>query len=141
MRAGSFGPALIVVLGEAVEPIHLKKSLDVHVTGQSDSIDVRSFNRINIAIYLRDLAGGAAPTVTFYVDRHEEDGTTFWTEIVAGTAIDGNSASPNTKITRFSIGPGMTTAVLLGKTIRIRWAVANAPTAAAADVLIWGDNG
>lgn len=121
----------------ATSEIYRSPGVDVKTDqGVTPDIDVQSVQQISVVALITALSGGTAPAVTFMVDRKELDGS--YTQIGAGSAINGQSGSPNTNITKLEVGPGLPINVMLPKTIRIRWGVTGAPTTATGTFMITG---
>lgn len=90
-------------------------------TSPQGPIGVEGWREVDVDIFLSSFAG---TSITFFVDRLGTDGR--WYQVAAGTALTAASTTSSATAAvvggqSFSIGPGLTTAVGLGKGMRIRW--------------------
>lgn len=109
--------------------------VNVNVAGAAGTIipdmDIADFDRIAVDVTLSALAGGAAPGITFTVER--KDASDIWRVLFAFAAQTVNGALSR------SIGPGLETGLLVPARLRVTWATTGLPTTAVGAVSILGD--
>jgi len=96
------------------------------------TLDVRNIEAVAIDCTLSGLAGGATPSVQFFLDRLVADGTT-WVQIANPAAITTNGT------VTILVGPGLPINSITGRTLRVRCTTTGAPTTANAAIAALGD--
>lgn len=105
---------------------------NVAANGQTADIDVSGVHELAVGVVLATLTGGAAPTVTFVLERKNPvDGgyDVLWTS----AALNAAAARAAT-----SVGPGCAQAHSVGQLVRLRWTTTGAPTGATAHLSVLG---
>lgn len=95
------------------------------VTNTGTSFSTASVASLAVDITLASFTGGAAPTVTYFVDRLGADG--LWYRVWTSAALNSGGVT-SVQIGPFPSGTGIFTAVLTG-TARFGWTSTGAPTA------------
>ncbi len=89
--------------------------------GGGVSFSTAGMSGLAVDITLASFTGGAAPAITFFVERFGSDGV--WYRVWTSAALNTPGA------TSVSVGPGMGTAAVLTGTARFGWSTTGSPTA------------
>jgi len=129
-------------VGQAREGVDVSAASGVLAT-----FDVRNVLNLNVDITV-DTLSGTTPSVTFFLDRAlplGPSGVQKWVQIAAGVAVTAASTlaaagATEAGVTKFAVGPGLGSAHLSSRQVRVRWATTGTGVAGTASVYLTAEH-